>query len=130
MAAGLPQLAQAAGKCPSRTGARDGISEKQRFCLRCRTTAQHSERTKAANVVAGGHDEGVAMAGGGLLSEKWLVLGVLIGAMAGRCHCLLRDSLASTHLFLGILAGYHVPTPSAKAAMEYRHRSPDPGLSR
>ena len=44
--------------------------------------------------------------------QKWLVLGVLIGAMAGAGAIVFYEALlAATHLFLGVLAGYHVPTP-------------------
>lgn len=44
--------------------------------------------------------------------QKWLVLGVLIGAMAGAGAIVFYEALlGATHLFLGVLAGYHVPTP-------------------
>jgi CIC family chloride channel protein len=44
--------------------------------------------------------------------QKWLVLGVLIGAMAGTGAIVFYEALlGATHLFLGVLAGYHVPTP-------------------
>jgi H+/Cl- antiporter ClcA len=44
--------------------------------------------------------------------QKWLVLGVLIGAMAGTGAIVFYEVLlGATHLFLGVLAGYHVPTP-------------------
>ncbi len=44
--------------------------------------------------------------------QKWLVLGVLIGAMAGTGAIVFYEALlGATHLFLGIFAGYHVPTP-------------------
>jgi H+/Cl- antiporter ClcA len=44
--------------------------------------------------------------------QKWLVLGVLIGAMAGVGAIVFYEALlGATHLFLGVLAGYHVPTP-------------------
>jgi H+/Cl- antiporter ClcA len=44
--------------------------------------------------------------------QKWLVLGILIGAMAGAGAIVFYEALlAATHLFLGVLAGYHVPTP-------------------
>jgi CIC family chloride channel protein len=44
--------------------------------------------------------------------QKWLVLGVLIGTMAGVGAVVFYEALlACTHFFLGTLAGYHVPTP-------------------
>ncbi len=44
--------------------------------------------------------------------QKWLVLGVLIGAMAGTGAIVFYEALlGATHLLLGVLAGYHVPTP-------------------
>jgi CIC family chloride channel protein len=44
--------------------------------------------------------------------QKWLTLGVLIGIMAGVGAIVFYEALlACTHLFLGVLAGYHVPTP-------------------
>jgi H+/Cl- antiporter ClcA/CBS domain-containing protein len=47
--------------------------------------------------------------------QKWLVLGVLIGTMAGVGAIVFYEALeAATHLFLGVLAGYHVPTPAGE----------------
>src|ERR1700691_2343284 len=44
--------------------------------------------------------------------QKWLVLGVLIGTMAGLGAIVFYEALlGATHLFLGVLACYHVPTP-------------------
>jgi chloride channel protein, CIC family len=44
--------------------------------------------------------------------QKWLVLGVAIGAMAGTGTIVFYEALlGATHMFLGVLAGYHVPTP-------------------
>jgi len=44
--------------------------------------------------------------------QKWLILGVLIGTMAGVGAIVFYEALlACTHFFLGTLAGYHVPTP-------------------
>jgi H+/Cl- antiporter ClcA len=44
--------------------------------------------------------------------QKWLVLGVLIGVMAGTGAIVFYEALVgATHLFLVVLAGYHVPTP-------------------
>ena len=55
-------------------------------------------------------------------ASRWLGRGLLPAEVAGprgahrrhgrrRRHRLLRGALACTHLFLGVLAGYHVPTP-------------------
>jgi H+/Cl- antiporter ClcA len=50
--------------------------------------------------------------GGASYLQKWLVLGVLIGTMAGVGALVFIEALlACTHFFLGTLAGYHVPTP-------------------
>ena len=47
--------------------------------------------------------------------QKWLVLGVLIGTMAGIGAIVFYEALlACTHFFLGTLAGYHVPTPTGE----------------
>jgi len=47
--------------------------------------------------------------------QKWLVLGVLIGTMAGVGAIVFYEALlACTHFFLGVLAGYHVPTPAGE----------------
>jgi chloride channel protein, CIC family len=47
--------------------------------------------------------------------QKWLVLGVLIGTMAGLGAIVFYEALlACTHLFLGMLAGYHPPTPTGE----------------
>ncbi len=44
--------------------------------------------------------------------QKWLILGALIGSMAGVGAIVFYEALlACTHFFLGTLAGYHVPTP-------------------
>jgi H+/Cl- antiporter ClcA/CBS domain-containing protein len=50
--------------------------------------------------------------GGASYLQKWLILGLLIGVMAGAGAIVFYEALlASTHFFLGTLAGYHVPTP-------------------
>ncbi len=50
--------------------------------------------------------------GGASYLQKWLILGALIGAMAGVGAIVFYEALlACTHFFLGTLAGYHVPTP-------------------
>jgi H+/Cl- antiporter ClcA len=44
--------------------------------------------------------------------KKWIVLGVIIGAVAGCGAIVFYEALvASTHFFLGVLVGYRVPTP-------------------
>ncbi len=44
--------------------------------------------------------------------RKWLVLGALIGITAGLGAVVFYEALrAATHLFLGVIAGYTVPTP-------------------
>ena len=44
--------------------------------------------------------------------RKWLVLGVVIGVSAGLGAVVFYEALrAATHLFLGVIAGYTVPTP-------------------
>ena len=45
-------------------------------------------------------------------TRKWLVLGVLIGIIAGLGAVVFYEVLrVATHLFLGVIAGYNVPTP-------------------
>jgi H+/Cl- antiporter ClcA len=47
--------------------------------------------------------------------QKWLILGVLIGTMAGVGAIVFYEALlACTHFFLQTLAGYQVPTPAAE----------------
>ena len=49
--------------------------------------------------------------------KKWTVLGVVIGAVAGLGAIVFYEALvACTHLFLGVLAGYRVPTPIGEGA--------------
>ncbi len=49
--------------------------------------------------------------------KKWTVLGVVIGAVAGLGAIVFYEALvACTHLFLGVLAGYQVPTPIGEGA--------------
>ena len=44
--------------------------------------------------------------------KKWTALGVVIGAVAGLGAIVFYEALvACTHLFLGVIAGYQVPTP-------------------
>jgi CIC family chloride channel protein len=46
---------------------------------------------------------------------KWLLLGSLIGVIAGLGAAVFYWSLSeATHLFLGVLAGYQVPTPAGE----------------
>jgi chloride channel protein, CIC family len=47
--------------------------------------------------------------------KKWVVLGVVIGAVAGVGAIVFYEALVlSTHLFLGTIAGYQVPTPAGE----------------
>lgn len=47
--------------------------------------------------------------------KRWLVLAALIGVIAGFGAVALYSTLqAATHLFLGIVAGYHIPTPAGE----------------
>src|ERR1700677_2112353 len=47
--------------------------------------------------------------------QKWSVLGVVIGAVAGTGAIVFNEALvACTHFFLGLLAGYQVPTPAGE----------------
>jgi chloride channel protein, CIC family len=49
--------------------------------------------------------------------KKWSVLGVVIGLVAGFGAILFFEALTlSTRFFLGVLAGYHVPTPVGESA--------------
>ena len=53
--------------------------------------------------------------GGASYLQKWLILGALIGTMAGIGAIVFYEALlACTHFFLGTLAGYHVPTPAGE----------------
>ncbi|MHB1781986.1 MAG: hypothetical protein ACYCTE_04715, partial [Acidimicrobiales bacterium] len=46
---------------------------------------------------------------------KWLILASVIGVIAGLGAVVFYEALSiSTHLFLGVLAGYHVPTPAGE----------------
>ena len=46
---------------------------------------------------------------------KWIVLGVVIGVVAGLGAIVFYEALSlCTHFFLGVLAGYHVPTPTGE----------------
>ena len=48
-------------------------------------------------------------------SHQTLVLGVVIGASAGLGAIVFYEALvAATHFFLGVLAGYQVPTPAGE----------------
>ena len=49
--------------------------------------------------------------------KKWIALGVFIGVVAGLGAIVFYEALVvSTHLFLGVLAGYRVPTPVGEGA--------------
>ncbi len=46
---------------------------------------------------------------------KWLILATMIGLVAGFGAVLFYETLhLATHFFLGVLAGYHVPTPAGE----------------
>ena len=46
---------------------------------------------------------------------KWLILASVIGIIAGLGAVVFYEALSiSTHVFLGVLAGYHVPTPAGE----------------
>ena len=50
--------------------------------------------------------------------KKWIVLSVLVGAVAGLGAIVFYEALAlCTHFFLGVLAGYHVPTPVGEGGL-------------
>ena len=69
----------------------------------------HPSRAVWARSVSAGAARWVAAAS---YLKKWVVLGVVIGAVAGFGAIVFYEALvASTHFFLGVLAGYHVPTP-------------------
>jgi len=71
--------------------------------------APHPSRAVWARSVSAGAARWVAAAS---YLKKWIVLGVIIGAVAGCGAIVFYEALvASTHFFLGVLAGYHVPTP-------------------
>ncbi len=49
--------------------------------------------------------------------RKWLVLGAVIGVVAGLGAVVFYETLReATHLFLGVVAGYTVPTPAGEGA--------------
>ncbi|HET9092409.1 MAG TPA: chloride channel protein, partial [Acidimicrobiales bacterium] len=48
-------------------------------------------------------------------NKKWLVLGTLIGVIAGFGAVVFYEALSfATHIFLGVLAGYRIPTPAGE----------------
>ena len=50
--------------------------------------------------------------------KKWIVLSVLIGAVAGLGAIVFYEALVlCTHFFLGVLAGYRVPTPAGEGGL-------------
>ena len=69
----------------------------------------HPSRAVWARSVSAGAARWVAAAS---YLKKWIVLGVVIGAVAGCGAIVFYEALVvSTHFFLGVLVGYHVPTP-------------------
>jgi len=72
----------------------------------------HASRTEWARKVAAHASRWVASAS---YLQKWIVLGVVIGAVAGVGAIIFYEALVvSTHFFLGTLAGYRVPTPAGE----------------
>ena len=50
--------------------------------------------------------------------QKWSVLGVVIGAVAGLGAIAFYEALVvSTHIFLNVIVGYQVPTPAGEGAL-------------
>ena len=50
--------------------------------------------------------------------KKWIVLSVLIGAVAGLGAIVFYEALVvCTHFFLGVLVGYQVPTPAGESGL-------------
>ena len=69
-----------------------------------RRTSWHALMTRAARWLSGTS-----------YLQRWLVLGVLIGATAGVGAIVFYEALmVCTHFFLGVLAGYQVPTPAGE----------------
>ena len=104
MAAALQQLAKSAGevaRLERRVGPLSGDGPRPR-----------PSRTVRARAAAAGAARWVSAAS---YLKKWIVLGVVIGAVAGLGAIVFFEALvACTHLFLGVLAGYQVPTPAGE----------------
>jgi CIC family chloride channel protein len=61
--------------------------------------------------------------------RKWLVLGSLLGCIAGLGAVTFYEALSlATHLFLGDLAGYQVPTPAGEGLLAGSASFPRPWL--
>jgi H+/Cl- antiporter ClcA len=59
--------------------------------------------------------------------QKWIILGVGLGIVAGLGAVLFYETLsAATHLFLGVLVGYQVPTPAGEGARAGSHAAARP----
>lgn len=66
-------------------------------------------RLRSAAATLSGHVSGLSYL------RKWLVLGAVLGVVAGLGAIVFYAALAfATNLFLGVLAGYQVPTPAAE----------------
>jgi H+/Cl- antiporter ClcA/CBS domain-containing protein len=77
-----------------------------------RTVRPLRTRTRAAGARAG------RWLSAGSYLRKWLVLGVVIGAVAGLGAVVFYEALVlSTRFFLGLLVGYHVPTPAGEGGL-------------
>ena len=60
--------------------------------------------------------------------QRWIVLGIAIGAIAGLGAVVFYEALRlCTHFFLEVLAGYRVPTPDAEGHVAGLRTPPDPG---
>lgn len=60
---------------------------------------------------------------------KWLILGSLIGVVAGLGAVVFLEALiAATHLFLGVVAGYQVPTAAGEGNLPGSSSFPRPWL--
>jgi chloride channel protein, CIC family len=50
-------------------------------------------------------------------TQKWLVLGIIVGVVAGLGAVVFYDALRlATYVFLQLIAGYHIPTPVSEGA--------------
>jgi chloride channel protein, CIC family len=78
--------------------------------------APHPDRTVWVRAISARAARWVASAS---YLKKWSVLGVVIGAVAGVGAIVFYEALpAATHLFLGVFAGYRVPTPVGEGARQ------------
>jgi H+/Cl- antiporter ClcA/predicted transcriptional regulator len=77
-----------------------------------RVDAPHPSRSVRARAAAAAVGRGIRSAS---YLQRWIVLGVTIGAIAGVGAVVFYEALRlCTHFFLEVLAGYNVPTPAAE----------------